>query len=160
MTFHTPEEAVKLETILAPTDFSEMSRASAREALELARASGARLVLLHVLADAPPPLLPDVAGFHYADLVDNLQRRAEEELPEFLSGERTEGVEIDYQVAVGSPHQEIVRVADEIGADLIVLATHGRTGALHLLLGSVAERVVRHAGCDVLIVKSGRRRRE
>ncbi len=144
---------MKWQEIIAPVDFSEMSRKSAQMARNLARADGARLVLLNVLAESPPPLLPDVAGFHYGDLVEALQRRAETELKEFFPEEEREGVEVDFEVAIGAPHHEIVRVAEEREAGLIVLGTHGRTGALHLLLGSVAEKVVRLASCPVLVVK-------
>lgn len=141
------------KTILVPTDFSEHSRAALALASNLAREQGGRLVVLHVVADAAPALLPDVAGFRYDEIIEALGRRAMESLPEFFPEPERQGLEVEFRVGFGAPHAEIARVAAELPADLIVIATHGRSAALHLLIGSVAERVVRSACCPVLVTR-------
>lgn len=142
-----------LRTVLAPTDFSEQSREGLALARDVALRYGARLVVLHVVDDALPALLPDVAGFRYDDLSHTLAERAEASLPEFFPAPEGDAIDIDYRVEFGVPHAEIVRVAEELPADLIVIATHGRTGAMHLLIGSVAEKVIRGCSCPVLVSK-------
>ncbi|GAB4224229.1 MAG: universal stress protein [Acidobacteriota bacterium] len=141
------------KVILAPTDFSDHSKHGLLTARDLARECGARLVVLHVVVDALPALLPDVAGFQYDEISEALQRRAEQTLPEFFPETEREGVAVEFRIEFGVPHDEIVRVADELPADLIVIATHGRTGAAHLLIGSVTEKVIRRCRCPVLVVK-------
>ncbi len=141
------------KTILCPTDFSEYSRIGIDEGARLARECGARLVVLHVVVDAPPALLPDVAGFRYDEIIEDLRERAAASLPEFIEGELVSGLDVEYRTEFGVPHAEIVRVAEELPAELIVVPTHGRTGAMHLLIGSVAEKVIRRAPCPVLVVK-------
>ncbi len=141
------------KTILVPTDFSKHSRAALALARDLAREQGARLVVLHVVADALPALLPDVVGFRYDEIVDALGRRAMESLPEFFPEAERQGVSVEFRVAFGPPQLEITRVAAELRADLIVIATHGRSAALHLLIGSVAEKVIRSACCPVLVTR-------
>jgi len=141
------------KVVLAPTDFSDHSRRGLLLARDVARECGARLVVLHVVVDALPALLPDVAGFQYDEISEALQRRAEETLPEFFPESERAGVEVEFRIEFGVPHDEIVRVADELPADLVVIATHGRTGAAHLLIGSVTEKVVRRCRCPVLVSK-------
>ncbi|UCF68574.1 MAG: universal stress protein [Acidobacteriota bacterium] len=142
------------KTILAPVDFSEPSRHGVAMARDLALESRARLVLLHVVVDAVPAPLPDLGGFSYGELVRALEEQAKKELPEFFpEADRGGLADVSFRVELGMPHAEIARVAEEEAADLIVISTHGRTGAMHLLIGSVAERVVRTAGCPVLVVK-------
>jgi len=145
---------VKWKTILAPTDFSEASRAGLLLARDIAREGGGRLVVLHVVVDALPALLPDVAGFRYDEIVDALAERAKENLPNFLGPADREGLDVEFRVVFGAPHAEIIRAAKEIPAELIVIATHGRGAALNLLLGSITESVVHRAPCPVLVVRS------
>lgn len=144
------------KTILVPTDFSESSRAGLRLAAALGREHGARLVVLHVVVDALPALLPDVAGFRYDEIAGELGRRAEEQLPGFFAPADRAGLDVTFRVAFGVPHAEICRLAAELPADLIVIAPHGRGAALHLLLGSVTEKVVHRAGCPVLVARPPR----
>ncbi len=141
------------KTILFPTDFSEHSQRGLKVACALARERGARLVLLHVVVDAPPALLPDVAGFRYDEMVEALRERSAESLPKLLDEDAARGLELTCRTEFGIPHAEIVRVAAEEGVDLIVMPTHGRTGAMHLLIGSVTEKVIRHATCPILVLK-------
>ncbi len=141
------------KTILSPTDFSENSRLGLETARDLALERRARLVVLHVVVDAPPALLPDVAGFRYDEIIESLRERADKSLPELLPEEKREGLDVVFRTEFGVPHAEIIRVAEDMGVDLIVMPTHGRTGALHLLIGSVAEKVIRKAPCPVLVVR-------
>ncbi|NJN64912.1 MAG: universal stress protein [Acidobacteria bacterium] len=141
------------KTVLAPTDFSEHSRRGLWLARDIAREQSARLVVLHVVVDAVPALLPDVAGFRYDEIAESLAKRAQDMLPEFFPDSERAGVDVTFRLEFGVPHDEIVRVATEVPADLVCIATHGRTGAAHLLIGSVAEKVIRGCPCPVLVTK-------
>jgi nucleotide-binding universal stress UspA family protein len=106
----------------------------------------------------PQPSYPtNVLGvhFHVTDFEASLRSEAEARLTEFVSRASTTAVPIDIRVVVGEPFADICRVAEEERLDLIVMGSQGRTGLSHVLLGSVAERVVRYAPCPVLVV--GRR---
>jgi nucleotide-binding universal stress UspA family protein len=137
-----------IRTILHPTDFSERSRHAFRLACSLARDYGAHLVVLHVV---PTPLAVYMEGV-VAEPVSNYQEELQAQLctlkPEFPE------VVPEYRTVEGDAIHEILRYAMEHPCDLIVLGTHGRTGLSRLLMGSVAEGVVRKAGCPVLTVKT------
>lgn len=135
-----------LQTILHPTDFSDRSEYAFRLACALARDYGARLVVIHVLA---PPVIGYGEGVipPEPDLMRAEARHQLESLP------MPQDLHIDRQIAEGEPVTEVLRAADEVGADLIVMGTHGRTGVGRLLMGSVAELVVRRAPCPVLTLK-------
>lgn len=143
-------------TILHPTDFSELAAAALEVAATLANQVGGRLILLHV-GDAPMPPLPTVAGVMPqpvqagdSGMADELRKLP---LPPGLSPDR-----VTYQMEVGGAADVITRVARETGCDLIAMGSHGRTGLTRLLMGSVAEQVLRQAPCPVLIVGSGTRK--
>ena len=86
-------------------------------------------------------------------LLEDLERQACLDLAEVLPEAEAAKVEVTRQVVVGSPSHEIIKVAAAEKVDLIVIATHGRTGFSHLFMGSVAERVVRTAPCPVLTIR-------
>lgn len=135
-------------TLVVTTDFSSNSAVAMRPALAIAEKFGARMFLIHVLeAPSTDPGHPGKAALR------GLAEMAHEQLEEF--GEREIGGRVPWtpEVATGPAAQAITDAARRHGADLIVVATHGRTGMLHLLLGSVAERVVRTAACPVLTVR-------
>lgn len=145
--------------ILVPYDFSAPARAGLRVAAELAGAARGRLDVLHVLAPYPLTGLTPADGIPYIapeDLAPPVRMRLEKEVRSALGRRR---VPARCRVVVGDAAQEIVAAAR--GADSIVMATAGRTGLEHLLIGSVAEKVVRHASCPVLTIRarSPRRRR-
>jgi universal stress protein A len=145
--------AMNIRHILAPTDFSDYSKKAISDAFELARTFGAKLSLLHVIEAPPYPIegfAPSAVG---ADLLGDLERRASTELAQVLPDAQEATVEVTRAVAIGSPSQKIVETAEAEHVDLIVMATHGRTGLSHLLIGSVAERVVRTAPCPVLTIR-------
>lgn len=135
-------------TLVVTTDFSANSAVAMQPALAIAERFGARLVLLHVLeAPSTDPSHPGKA------LLRELAAMAHEQLEEFGGREIGGRVPWTPEVASGPAAQTIIDAALRHEADLIVVATHGRTGVLHLLMGSVAERVVRTAACPVLTVR-------
>lgn len=142
--------------ILCPIDFSPGAREAMRVAVELARDAGASLVLAHVW-DRQPWLYngPDyaIAPGVIQEAVDT----AEAELARWKISARELGAkEVATRFLIGAPWDQIVSAArDDRAIDLIVMGTHGRTGLTHVLLGSVAEKVVRHAPCAVLVVRPG-----
>ena len=133
--------------ILVPTDFSTTTKAAMQLATSLARDSGAALVILHV---EEPPMAYGGGEFYYG-----IQEPDQDELlrmlHEFVPADPA--VPYVHRSVTGDPAHTIVRVAEEEDVDMIVMASHGRTGLTRLLMGSVAEVVVRHAKCPVLTVK-------
>lgn len=148
--------AMTFHKILCPIDFSPGAREAMRVAAELARDSGAPLVLAHAW-DRQPWLSngPDyaVAPSVLQDVIDS----AEAELASWKISSRKLGAkEVATRFLTGVPWDQIVSAArDDRTIDLVVMGTHGRTGLSHVLLGSVAEKVVRHAPCAVLVVRPG-----
>ena len=152
-TFVIEEDIVlQIRQILAPTDFSECSRQAVACGYDLAKTFGAKLVLLHVIEE-----LPSYAGFippaGAIMLLRDLEHQSRLDLAEVLPEAEAAEVEVARRAVVGSPSHEIVEVAAAEKVDLIIIATHGRTGFSHLFMGSVAERVVRTATCPVLTVR-------
>jgi nucleotide-binding universal stress UspA family protein len=144
---------IRLKKILLPTDLSEYSRHALPYALELARSYGATLHLVHVveaqwagpLASAEFPGQVEDALKYNREAGEKALRKMKEDIKE---------VAVETHVLVGAPHVEIVRLARREKMDLVVLATHGRTGLAHALIGSVAEKVVQMAPCPVLSIKN------
>ena len=141
--------------ILVPTDFSPTSDAALEHARALARAFSAELRLVHVFEDpllagavAAEAYVPEAPGVRTA-----LMKEAQERLTHRLRPEDREALSASGEIITGSPASAITEHAARIGASLIVMGTHGRGGMAHLLLGSVAERVVRTAACPVLTVR-------
>lgn len=139
---------LSFQTILYPTDFSSCSEAAVPLARALAREQGARLVLLHVV---PIETVPEGASMVPMDL--EAYHVALEELRRRLEGPDLK-LAVETDVRQGDAQTEILQAADAWRADLIVMGTHGRTGLGRLLVGSVAEAVMRHAQCPVLTIKN------
>jgi len=141
--------------ILVPTDFSPPSDAALATAKEMAERFGASIHVLHVLEDpySTSAYATEVYGFLPPGLKESWQRNAEERLVRLLPPEERTRFGGTSTVVFGSPAKAIVEYADGNGIDLIVMGTHGRSGVAHLLLGSVAERVVRTARCPVLTIR-------
>lgn len=144
---------IDLHHVLVPTDFSEPSEGALQYGYHLCEAFGARLTLLHVSVEPWGPPQTD-AGYvpPLPDLVE-LEKSARKKLDESIKPGWREKVQIQTAWTHGTPFPEIVRHAREHDVDLIVMGTHGRGPIAHLLLGSVAENVVRHAPCPVLTVR-------
>jgi len=136
-------------TILHPTDFSDYSDTAFRLACSLARDYGAHLVVMHV-ADLPLAVAAEGVLMAPPPMVDLVQLRERlEQLPP-----RDPQVSMECLLVQGDPAEEILRAAEKTEADLIAIGTHGRTGLGRVLMGSVAEQVVRKATCPVLTVKT------
>jgi nucleotide-binding universal stress UspA family protein len=138
-----------VKTILHPTDFSAPSISAFEMAGALARDYSARLILFHVQpVAASPELEPLQPRNDYKEKLWEEFRKLQESDP------RIRELRVETVLREGHPAVEILRMANEIGCDLIVMGTHGRTGLGRLLMGSVAEQVVRQAICPVLTIKS------
>lgn len=143
---------MKVTKILAPTDLSKLSRAGVRYAMEMALEQGAQVVVYHVISE-------DSDWFDKDDALNPanaLLPRQKERLAEFIKDNCADffgKVKIREVVEVGVPYKEILRMAENENADLIVMSTHGRTGLEQVMLGSVAARVVARAACPVLSIR-------
>jgi len=144
---------MEIRRILAPTDFSELSKQGLKSALELAEAFGAKLLLLYVVEPPPYPVEGIVPSHLGATMLDDLERQATNDLAQMLSETQASKIDVARRVGVGIPYRKIVDVAEEEKIDLIVMTTHGRTGLSHLMMGSVAEKIVRTAPCPVLTIR-------
>jgi universal stress protein A len=144
--------ALQFKKILAPVDFSPASKNGFKCALRFAREFGAELVVFHVIEPAPAAnfmAIPGAVPFCETDF-----SRAEKNLRSLVASEKNGSAERPcWKVRVGVPAHEVVEMAKEVDADLIVIATHGYTGWKHFCIGSTAERVVRAAPCPVLVVR-------
>lgn len=139
--------------ILHPTDFSECAEQARTQAIRLARALSAEVVLLHVSVETPLYAEGMMAAGTVQRIYEAQRKWAEEALEARAAETRTAGVPARWKLTAGVPFDAIVRAAEEEGADMIVMGTHGRRGLEGLLLGSVANKVVRLAGCPVLTVR-------
>jgi universal stress protein A len=141
----------KIRRILVPIDFSPCSKKALHYAIPFAKQFGARLCLLYVgqgyylLPDLAPTDIHAYKMTEQADAAGKLASFATQEIPPTLA--------VDILVKNGQPALEIAEAAKNIGADLIVISTHGYTGVKHVWFGSIAEQVVRHAACPVLVVR-------
>lgn len=145
------------KTILVPHDFSSSANHAAATARDEAKHHGARLVLLHVI-DLPHQLSPDTAIVPDAtgapiSIKDYAIASSEAHLTDLANRLGKDGIAVESFIRVGAPVDEINRFVDEQHVDLVVMGTHGRTGLAHLLVGSVAERVVRSSKVPVLTVR-------
>lgn len=141
------------DRIVVPTDGSAGTRRAIEHALELAEAHGATVHAIYVVNTASYASLPMEASWEGLD--EMLREDAEAALADVERLAEEVGVPVDTAVLDGSPSREIVRFAERIDGDLIAMGTHGRGGIDRLLLGSVAERVVRSASMPVLTVRVG-----
>jgi len=144
-----------MRKILVGTDLSPSSEIAVAHAMDRARRSGAEVVLamIHVIPEAPIGLTPrtDAALASYRIAIGQTLADARRQLGELRERWLGQGVEVSQIVADGVPDTRLPELATEIGADMIVVGSHGRTGLTWLLMGSVAERVVRFAPCDALV---------
>lgn len=141
--------------ILVPSDFSDCSADAARAARRLAEHFGSRLAVLHVM-DEPAALDPMFRGEVPIELLrGRMETYCRDALEKFVAAHFPGNPDIETRIVSGVPYREIIRVARETGAGLIVIGTHGRTGVEHVIFGSTAEKVVRMAPCPVLSVRQG-----
>jgi len=143
---------ISIKSVLCPTDFSPESQTATQTALDIAGRFGAKLMLLHIIDD-PVVYFPMMESFPVPSR-EQLETYAEERLENWIAAPDRGELQIQHFWSHGHPTDEIVKFAGKSKADLIVMASHGRSGIAHLLLGSVAENVCRFSPCPVLIHRS------
>ena len=141
---NTREDTAMAKTILFPTDFSTASDAALAHADTLAKQAGASLLIVHV--EEPP--LAYGGGELYYGLPEPNSERIQQMLESVKPSDPS--VTVEHRLTMGDPAAEIVRIAEEEKPEMIVMGTHGRTGLTRLLMGSVAEAIVRRSPCPVL----------
>ena len=142
-----------INRILCPTDFSKTAQKGLEYAVSLASFHDAEIVLLHVVNQLHGFDNFQIVALTPQEIAEGMEKRAYETLGNLA--DQVEGsVRIEKAVRHGKASVEIAKAADEIGADLVVMGSHGRSGLSHVLIGSVAEAVVRHVTCPVLIVRN------
>jgi universal stress protein A len=147
-----------IQKIIVPIDFSEASEAAARYAATLARTVGASVHLIHVLDEVP--LAPAPLEFYAGESEPAREARyqaASTRLTSLAASLSANATRVTSEVRSGATADRIGEAVIDYGADLVVMSTHGRTGLSHLLLGSVAERLIRTARCPVLAIRGSAR---
>ena len=144
----------RIRRILHPTDFSRASARAYQQAVELAKANRAELVLVHVLT----PLMPMTADGYvspkvYDDMVAAARAYGQRHLHALIGKAKQAGVRVSGLLLEGLPHERIAQAARSKKADVVVVGTHGRTGFSRFFLGSVASRVLAVSPCPVLTVR-------
>jgi universal stress protein A len=143
------------KAILVPTDFSEYSDRAIKEAVDIAAQNNAKIYLLHVVDKLQQCAIDYCIPIEtmmkvQSDSEKEAVRKMQEEANKIL---QTRKIEVAFDIKSGTPYEEILKEQQERKADLIVIASHGRTGILKSLIGTVAERVMREAKCPVLLVR-------
>lgn len=142
---------ITIKKILVPTDFSEQGKTALMYAVAFADQFGAAVDLLHVMEPVPPGALLSYVSLN--DLKKGMKEEAEKNMDELNTEWADYAFPVKKMVIEGHPFVEIIKHAKESNADMIVMGTHGRGAIAHMLLGSVAEKVVRKAPCPVLTVR-------
>ena len=145
----------KIKNILLPTDLSSTSLSAADYAVELANQYNAKIHLLHVLEKTPPILAIRSLDLSQEKILKSFEdegRKSLESAVKKIQKNRIEELNIESVLKKGIDYEEIIKYSKEYKIDVIVIATHGRTGILRTLLGSVAEKVIRYAKCPVLVI--------
>lgn len=144
---------ITIKTILAPTDFSTHAARAVECAGELAKTLKAKLFVLHVAEYSNVGGDPDASELLIPNFISALEKKRKDRLQQVTLRLHQAGVDAHSVFVAGRAYQDIVRMAKELKADLVVLGTHGRTGFSHLFFGSTAEKVMRLCPCSVLTVK-------
>jgi len=145
---------IEIRNILAPTDFSPHSEVALKYACALAERFGAKLHVLNILSEVlpvgPDPMISPILPPEY---YTESEAQSREALKDAIKPEWGKPAAVETAVKWGSPVEVVIEYAKATHADMIVIATHGRTGLSHVLLGSVAERIVREGPCPVLTIR-------
>jgi len=145
------------DQILVPTDGSEPSASAAQKGVMLAAEHGATVHALSAVEPVPLGTFtsgPEPSSAEHGEIVDQQKSEAQAAIDTVVDRCEEHGVDVVEALVYGTPHQEIVEYAEEEGIDLVVMGTHGRSGAQRFLIGSVAEKVVRQSPAPVLTVRS------
>lgn len=153
-TVREQETAPAVNRIVAPIDFSEHSREALRNAKALAQHYGARIDLVHIVEETLHPAFYGPAMQSIYDAQPDIEERAVERLKTFYRETEGPDSEVTFHAGPGRAPEALAEYARERAADLIVMATHGRTGLERMRLGSVTEKLMRRAPCPVFTVKS------
>lgn len=142
-----------IKNILLPTDFSNLSLSASEYAMDIAKRYNARIHFLNVLEKTPPILAIRSLDLSEEKIEKSLEEDARNSIKKSLEKiDKDHSIEIIPVIKKGVDFETIINYCEENYIDLIVIATHGRTGILHTLLGSVAEKVIRYAKCPVLVI--------
>lgn len=142
-----------LKNIIVPTDFSKLSYSAFEYARDLAEMMGATIHLIHVLEKNPPFVSKRDTDISEEELMKSIKEKTQRQLNEIADEIKEESpIKIVEILRQGVDYEEIIRYSKEVHGDMIVIATHGRTGIFHTLLGSVAEKVIRYSKCPVLVI--------
>ena len=144
---------ISINGILVPVDFSKDSILAAKFAASMAQEYKTKLYVLHVKDVIPSYARAEVMDFE--ELQEKVKKQLAEDLDKVIPDKVKETIDVEVIMEEGAPtHHIILEKAKELGVDLIVISTHGRTGLAHVMLGSVAEHVIRHAPCPVFVVRN------
>ena len=144
---------IRFDTIVFPTDFSPCAAAAQRYAVQIARECRAKLYIIHVIPKISFLDAADVFHIRMPEMTAEMKDAARKPPDALVSPKDREGLDVETVLLHGVPYREIVDFAREKSADVIVIATHGRTGLEYLLLGGTTDKVIRQAPCPVLSVK-------
>ena len=143
---------IQIRRLLLPTDFSDFAAPAADYAREFAERFNAELHLLHVL-ETQVTTTKFMMGLTIPERIEESAQEATAKLKQLYDDDWSSGQSIVYDTAQGVPFAQIIKYSRDKEIDMIVMGTHGRTGLPHVFIGSVAERVVRHAVCPVLTIR-------
>lgn len=141
----------EFKTIVCATDFSEPSYHSIEYALQFAKLSGGTIILAHVIHVPAGDLIGETHTLNFSEALD----KGRSMLADVHRTKLAEYSPCEIQVEIGDPATHILKLATDRRADLVITSTHGRSGLSHLVMGSVAEKIVRHAPCPVFVVRYG-----
>ena len=140
-----------IKKILVPTDGSDSSMRAADFALKLAKHFGSEIIAIYVIDRI---ILEEISKIHERhEVEDEIKRKAERCLNYIVKSAEREGLKASSILVEGQPHDQIVRHAESLGTDIIVMGSKGRRGTNRILIGSVAERVIEYAPCPVLVIR-------
>ena len=143
----------EFDSILVATDFSDISGDAFTKAVGLARQLNAQLHIVHIV-QIHPANMPQSGNVNVDELEALEEKSAGDSLQKVLD-EQCQGIDVKTHILHGDPAEQVMQTAKEFGVDIIVMGTHGRTGLSHLIMGSVAESVIKNSKTPVLCVKSG-----
>ena len=147
-----------LKKIICPVDFSEPSDAALTSGIELAEHFSAEIILCHAINEIDPTPSPSYKLTHHImeqipQIMGQMKQNAHKTMKDLIKNHVEKRIPADHRVLIGDPAKRIIKLAEDEEADLIVMATHGRSGIKGLFFGSVAEKVVRSASCPVLTMR-------
>jgi nucleotide-binding universal stress UspA family protein len=145
-------QMISIQGVMVPVDFSKESILAAKFGASLAEEYKTKLYVLHVMEPVHPSLRGYIVDFE--QFQQRMIAQAKEDLENVIPKAVKDRIPVEFILEIGHPSYLIVEKAKELGVDVVVIATHGRTGLSHVLLGSVAEKVIRHAPCPVFVIRN------